>query len=429
MDKYKSYGLHNFRNIPQVVSKLTEEQKSHVEVVGRVLPFRTNNFVVNELINWDNLPSDPMFQLTFPQKDMLTEQHYNEVSKMLYGRVGTEEFNSKVSEIRSTLNPHPGGQMEYNIPTLYDQAVKGIQHKYEDTVLFFPSQGQTCHAYCTFCFRWPQFIGDEESKFKESDTGVLVKYLLNHPEVTDVLFTGGDPLIMNLVNLKKYIDPLLNNNLLKNLNTIRLGTKSISYWPYKFTKDPEADDLLRYFETIIKSGKHLAIMAHFNHPVELEPQSVQNAIKRILETGAQIRTQTPIMNHINNESKIFIKLWNEQVKLGCIPYYMFIARDTGAQNYFAVSLIDALKIFNDSYQNVTGLARTVRGPCMSSAPGKIQILDTLKINNVPLMALKYLRARDKNLVNKIFYAKYDSSSVWIDDLKIYNENLFTNNVY
>ena len=82
----------------------------------------------------------------------------------------------------------------------------GVQHKYKETVLFFPSAGQTCHAYCTFCFRWPQFVGMEELKFDARASADLATYLRRHAEVTDVLITGGDPLVMNARSLTDYIE-------------------------------------------------------------------------------------------------------------------------------------------------------------------------------------------------------------------------------
>ncbi|MCB0845906.1 MAG: lysine 2,3-aminomutase, partial [Bacteroidetes bacterium] len=164
-----------------------------------------------------------------------------------------------------------------------------VQHKYRETVLFFPSNSQTCHAYCTFCFRWPQFVGIDELKFAMRETELLVKYLKIHPEVSDVLFTGGDPMVMSTKNFAGYINPLLEAKL-PNLRTIRIGTKALGYWPYRFLTDKDADDMLRLFEKIVNRGIHLSIMAHFNHPRELKTPAVQQAIQRILGTGARIRT-------------------------------------------------------------------------------------------------------------------------------------------
>jgi len=416
MNNYKPIGARNFRGVTQIQSKLSEEQKKAIEIVGSVLPFKTNNFVVDELIDWDNIPDDPIFQLTFPQREMLTNTSFESISDAINRGVGREKLNNLIRNIRDGLNPHPAGQVEYNIPSHNGSLLNGLQHKYEDTVLFFPSKGQTCHAYCTFCFRWPQFIGEADKKIHMKEVKLLMEYIRQHPEVTDILITGGDPMIMNASSLSEVILPLLNKSSFPNINTIRIGTKSLSFWPYRFLSDDDSDEVLRLFEKIIKSGKHLALMAHFNHPTELSPSPVQQAIRRILCTGAQIRTQSPIMNHINAKSFIWSQLWNEQVKLGCIPYYMFVARDTGAQDYFSVPLIDCVRIYKDAYRNLSGLARTARGPCLSTTPGKVQILDVVYRNNEIFLIVKYIRARTKEWVDNIFNVKVDASTAWLDNL-------------
>jgi L-lysine 2,3-aminomutase len=193
--KLQSYALHNYKNIEQI-GKLSPEQIEAIEVVGNVLPFKTNNYVVNELINWDNLENDPMFKLTFPQKGMLNEEHYKAMKIVLDHTSNRDEIKQMANIIRNELNPHPAGQIEHNVPEINGEKLMGMQHKYRETVLFFPSQGQTCHAYCTFCFRWPQFVGMDELKFATKEASLLRDYIKENSEVTDVLFTGGDPMIM-----------------------------------------------------------------------------------------------------------------------------------------------------------------------------------------------------------------------------------------
>ncbi len=417
--KYKAYSLNNFRQIPQV-KLLSEEQQFDIEVVGNVLPFKTNNYVVDELINWENVPNDPMFVLTFPQKEMLEPDHYDEMAGVLRRGGDKAEIKTTANKIRTQLNPHPAGQMEYNVPTLEGTKLTGIQHKYKETVLFFPSNGQTCHAYCTFCFRWPQFVGMDEWKFAMRESELLVKYVQEHQEVTDVLFTGGDPLIMKAKNLATYIDPLLDADI-PNLQTIRMGTKALGYWPYKFLTDPDAEDTLKLFEKVVKSGKNLAIMSHFNHPAELSTDAVKEAIRRVRATGAQIRTQSPIMRNINDSADVWAEMWRQQVNLNCIPYYMFMARDTGAQHYFSVPLVEAWRIFQEAYQRVSGVCRTVRGPSMSCNPGKVQILGVSEIplngRKKKIMTFRFLQGRNPDWVDRPFFAKYDPEAEWIDDLE------------
>ena len=411
----KSYTLANLRKLPQI-ENFSEEEIFDMEVVGNVLPFKANNYVVEQLIDWNNTQNDSIFALTFPQKGMLKSEHFDQMAEVMK-RGDRKEIQETANTIRLQLNPHPAGQMELNVPTLKDGTkLYGMQHKYNETVLFFPSQGQTCHAYCTFCFRWPQFVGMDEMKFAMQEGEVLAQYVKEHPEISDILFTGGDPMIMKASLFAAYIDKLLDADL-PNLKTIRIGTKALSYWPYKVLTDKDADETLDTFRRIVSKGKHLAIMAHFNHLVELKTGSVKQAIKKMRETGAQIRTQSPLLTHINDDANMWAQMWQKQVDLGCIPYYMFVVRDTGAQHYFGVPLVRAHEIFKNAIKQVSGLARTVRGPSMSATPGKVQIDGVAQVNDQKVMVFRMLQGRDPEWVNKPFFAKYDENAIWLDDLK------------
>ena len=411
----KSYTLANLRKLPQI-ENFSEEEIFDMEVVGNVLPFKANNYVVEQLIDWNNTQNDSIFALTFPQKGMLKSEHFDQMAEVMK-RGDRKEIQETANTIRLQLNPHPAGQMELNVPTLKDGTkLYGMQHKYNETVLFFPSQGQTCHAYCTFCFRWPQFVGMDEMKFAMKEGEALAQYVKEHPEISDILFTGGDPMIMKASLFAAYIDKLLDADL-PNLKTIRIGTKALSYWPYKVLTDKDADETLDTFRRIVSKGKHLAIMAHFNHLVELKTGSVKQAIKKMRETGAQIRTQSPLLTHINDDANMWAQMWQKQVDLGCIPYYMFVVRDTGAQHYFGVPLVRAHEIFRNAIKQVSGLARTVRGPSMSATPGKVQIDGVAQVNDQKVMVFRMLQGRDPEWVNKPFFAKYDENAIWLDDLK------------
>ena len=411
----KSYTLANLRKLPQI-ENFSEEEIFDMEVVGNVLPFKANNYVVEQLIDWNNTQNDSIFALTFPQKGMLKSEHFDQMAEVMK-RGDRKEIQETANTIRLQLNPHPAGQMELNVPTLKDGTkLYGMQHKYNETVLFFPSQGQTCHAYCTFCFRWPQFVGMDEMKFAMKEGEALAQYVKEHPEISDILFTGGDPMIMKASLFAAYIDKLLDADL-PNLKTIRIGTKALSYWPYKVLTDKDADETLDTFRRIVSKGKHLAIMAHFNHLVELKTGSVKQAIKKMRETGAQIRTQSPLLTHINDDANMWAQMWQKQVELGCIPYYMFVVRDTGAQDYFGVPLVRAHQIFKTAIEQVSGLARTVRGPSMSATPGKVQMDGVGQINGQKVMVLRMLQGRDPKWVNQPFFAKYDENAIWLDDLK------------
>jgi KamA family protein len=395
---------------------LSVTERLAIKAVGMVLPFRTNSYVVDALIDWDAAPDDPIFRLVFPQAAMLPEADVARLACLLSEEAPEPELRSAVHEIRMRLNPHPAGQLALNVPDLGEEPLPGVQHKYHETVLVFPKQGQTCHAYCTYCFRWAQFVDEPELKIATSDIDRVTDYLRRHREVTSVLITGGDPMIMGSGVLRRYVEPLLGPGL-EHVESIRIGSKSLAYWPQRFVTDPDADDTLRLFEQIVATGKALAFMAHFSHPRELEPETVADAVRRIRDSGAVVRTQAPLIRSINDDPGTWADMWRAQVRMGMIPYYMFVERDTGPQDYFAVPLARGYQVFRDAYRSVSGLARTVRGPSMSATPGKVCIDGIAELAGQRVFVLHMIQARDPGLVGKPFFARYDPAATWISDLE------------
>ncbi len=411
---YKPYTLKNFKKIPKLKA-LPLNVISDMAVVGKVLPFKTNNYVVDELIDWNDYENDPLFTINFPQKELLDPGDFDQAAFALQS--GDEAILKKtVQEIRHRLNPHPAGQLEHNIPELNGRRLNGIQHKYRETILVFPSQGQTCHAYCTFCFRWPQFTGMSDYKMALNNSDTVIQYLEAHPEITDVLFTGGDPMVMNIKRLEAYINAILKSRP-PHLKNIRIGTKSLSFWPYRFLTDKDSKKILELFKKITQSGIHLSIMAHINHYREMQTQAFTEAVQRIRRTGAVIRSQSPILNHVNASPDIWEKMWVEQVHLGIIPYYMFIPRNTGSHRFFSLPLVKAYEIFQQAYSRVSGLARTVRGPSMSAFYGKIRLDGLPVINGRECISMSFIQGRNPEWVKRPFFAEYDDKACWINELK------------
>jgi len=363
---------------------LDAAERLAVRAVATVLPFRTNEYVVERLIDWDATPADPIYRLVFPQSDMLPETDVRTIAALLAAEAPEAEVRAAAHAVRMRLNPHPADQLALNIPEIADEPLPGVQHKYPETVLVFPKQGQT--------------------------------YLRAHPEVTSVLLTGGDPMIMGTTVLRRYIEPLLAEDL-GHIESIRIGTKSLAYWPQRFVTDPDADDTLRLFEEVAAAGKALALMAHFSHPRELESQLVGEAVRRIRAAGAVIRTQAPLIRSINDDPATWAAMWRCQTRMGMVPYYMFVERDTGPQGYFAVPLARGYEIFRDAYRSVSGLNRTVRGPSMSATPGKVCVDGIAEVAGQKVFVLHMIQARDPDLVGRPFFARFDPDAIWLSDLE------------
>ena len=415
MTKFKA---NTRKDLPQIAEKLrlNRDQLTDMQAVSAVLPFRVNDYVIERLIDPESVPNDPIFQLTFPQRGMLDEEDFRRMQDLVAKGAPEAEIKLAADEIRGRLNPHPAGQMELNVPRLDGEVVAGIQHKYQETVLFFPSQGQTCHAYCSYCFRWAQFIGDADLKFASREVDHLVNYVKDNPQVSSVLITGGDPMVMKTPVLRRYIEPLLRAKL-PNLQSIRIGTKALAYWPYRFTEGGDADDFLRLIEEVKAAGKHFALMAHSSHSRELEPKMARHAVERVLNAGAVIRCQAPLIRKVNDNANVWAQLWRRQVQLGMVPYYMFVERNTGAKAYFEVPLARAYKVFTEAYSQVVGLCRTVRGPSMSAMPGKVVVDGITQVAGEKVFVLKLLQGRDPKWVNRVFFAKYDPRATWLSDFQ------------
>ncbi|AWI08643.1 KamA family protein [Ereboglobus sp. PH5-5] len=412
--KYRAIQRRDLDSLPQL-SGLSTEELLGMKAVAAVLPFRVNEYVIEELIDWDAIPQDPMFQLSFPQPDMLATDDLAAMRQLIADDAPAAEQSALAHAIQLKMNPHPAGQMEVNVPRLEDGTpLPGMQHKYRETVLFFPSQGQTCHTYCSYCFRWAQFVGMDDLKFASREADSLRRYVTQHSEVNSILFTGGDPMVMNASLLSRYIEPLLE---LDHVLSVRIGTKSLAWWPYRFVTDNDADDVLKLFERVVKSGRHLALMAHFSHPRELETRVVQTAIRRIRDTGAIIRCQAPLVRNINDDPLVWTNLWKRQIVLGMVPYYMFVERDTGPKNYFEVPLARAYEIFNKAYRRMSGLGRTVRGPSMSALPGKVLIDGIAEVRGEKVFVLKFIQGREPSWAGRVFFAQFDEKATWLDHLK------------
>ena len=214
--------------------------------------------------------------------------------------------------------------------------------------------------------------------------------------------------------LKQYLEPFKDPDHLPHIKNLRIGTRALTFWPQRFTTDPDADSLIELLRDVKEvGGRHIAIMSHLSHYRELSTKKVQDAIHRLKqEGGVIIRSQSPVMAGINDDARVWNKKWKEEVRLGIIPYYMFIARDTGAQAYFNVPLVRAQKLYSEAIRSTSGLCRTARGPSMSCTPGKVEVVGVQEVQGTEAFVLRFLQCRDDEWIGKVFFAKFDPKAIW-----------------
>ena len=384
---------------------MSADLQEAVQVLSHVLPFRTNQFVLDHLIDWHNIPDDPIFRLTFPHRDMLPAAEYEQLRALVCFKKDDAATAAMVRRIRLRMDPRRRP----------DPPQRGLQHKYPSTVQFSPAAAPTCHARCTYCGSAPQRGMMDAMQVETHAVAGLVAYLRAHPEVNEVLIGGGDPLAMRTEALAACIEPLLAPEL-AHIRSIRIGTKALAYWPHRFVSGRDADDLLRLFERVAASGKRLAVMGHYSHPAELRNQVAQQAARRVVASGASLQMQGPLARHVNDDPASWAELWSTGVQLGAIPYEMLVGR-AGLRDYFSVPLARAHEIFHAACRTVPGLSGTVNGPSLSTAAGKVALDGIVSINGEKMFALQFLEASNRDWVRRPFFARFDPDATAIEQLR------------
>jgi L-lysine 2,3-aminomutase len=390
-----------------------------MKAVAAVLPFRTNAYVLENLIHWHEVPDDPVFQSTFPQAGMLESADLERMMRLVGSGAPAREIRTAARAVRQRLQSRGTRAETANIPRAC------LQHVYRDAVLFCPSGLRAGRAYSTFCFCWPpQAARIRQATRTRSDATSLRNYLAAHREVSSVLLAGGDSLAMEAGALRRCVEPLLGPEH-EHLIRVGIGSKAPAHWPQRFLGDPDTDELLRLFEQVQAAGKQLTLLAHYVHPRELETKAAQDAVRRIRATGVVVRCETPVVRRVNDDAATWAALWRSQVKAGGEPSSMFVEEDAGPRDYFEVPLARAWQIYRDAYAQAGGIARTVRGPSMRAAPGKVHIVGEARIHGERLFVLELLQARDPRWVRRPFFARWDAKASRLDQLRpAFGENVF-----
>jgi lysine 2,3-aminomutase len=351
------------RSIDQV-PQLSNDGRSELKIVTQKYAFRANDYYLR-LINWDD-PNDPIRQLVIPQAAELTE----------WGKLDASNEGSVTVD-------------------------QGVQHKYRDTVLLICNE--VCGAYCRYCFRKRLFMDGNDKTTVNLDRGL--EYIASHPEVSNVLLTGGDPLIMSTRRLVELFRALRE---IPHVRIIRVGSKMPAFNPHRITEDPQ---LLDAFAEFSGPQKRVYLMAHFDHPRELTTEAVA-AINACIRNGVICVNQCPLVRGINDDPNVLRELYSRLSFIGCTPYYLFQGRPTAGNLPYAVTLVNGFEIFQNAITGGSGLARRARY-CMSHESGKVEILGI----DQRYIYLRYHQAKDPADAGRFFRCHRDDNAYWLDDLE------------
>lgn len=285
-----------------------------------------------------------------------------------------------------------------------EQAVtvaRGVQHKYPDTVLLLCNE--VCGAYCRYCFRKRLFMDENDEVTNDVSEGLA--YIAGNPEITNVLLTGGDPLLMSTRRIVEILSALRE---IPHVEIIRIGSKMPAFDPWRLTDDPELQEAMRRFST---PRKRIYLMAHFDHPRELTDAAIAG-IDCFVRNGVICLNQCPLIRGINDDPKVLTELYRRLSHIGCPPYYLFQGRPTAGNEPYELPLVRSWEIFTEALRHGSGLARRARF-VMSHETGKIEVLAVDERH----IFLRYHRAKNPADRGRFMVYKRDDDAGWLDDLE------------
>ena len=282
----------------------------------------------------------------------------------------------------------------------------GIQHKYDNTVLLLSTN--VCAMYCRHCFR-KRMVGQSEEEIL-SFVDTAVEYIKKHPEVDNVLISGGDALMLSNKVIEKYLQKL---TAIPHIKFIRLGTRVPVVFPERIMRDGELIDILltyRRFKTIY-------IVTQFNHRNEITPIS-KMALRLLNTAGIPVLNQTVLLKGVNSNADELVSLFNGLLECGISPYYLFQCRPVkGVKDYFAVPLLEGVDIVDEARARLSGPAKRFRY-AMSHVSGKMEILGKTKDDR---LLIKQHQARLNENVNRLITVTADKDCTWLSDDFEYEE--------
>lgn len=346
------------------VEELTDDERDSLQPVADKFAFRANDYYLT-LIDWDD-PNDPIRRLVVPCEEELSD----------FGKLDASNENAIT-------------------------VARGVQHKYYDTALLLCNE--ICGAYCRYCFRKRLFMNGNGEASRDVNAGL--EYIANHPEINNVLLTGGDPLLVSPRRLREIIGGLRE---IPHVEIIRIGSKMPAFDPWRMLDNEPMQAIFRDFST---PEKRIYLMAHFDHPRELTPEAI-DGIACFIDNGVICANQCPLIEGVNTDPDVLAELYEKLSFIGCPPYYLFQGRPTAGNKPYEVPIARGYEIYAEAIKYGSGLAARARF-CMSHESGKIQILHV----DDQYIYLKYHRAKRREDLGRFVVCHRDDDAYWFDQLQ------------
>jgi len=263
--------------------------------------------------------------------------------------------------------------------------VPNLIHKYPDRVLFLVTS--QCAMYCRFCTR-KRKVGTERMLITRETISAGIDYISKHPEIRDVLISGGDPLLLADERLDEILSAV---RAIPSVEIIRIGTRVPCTLPMRVTLK---------LARLLKKFHPLYLNTHFNHPVEITPEAAQ-ACSRLADAGIPLSCQTVLLRGINDDPHTMRELMHRLLRIRVRPYYLFQGDMTRGTNHFRTSIATGKEIMKSLIGYTSGLAVPTYAVDAPGGGGKIPLLPD------------YVTADGDRLV----FANYQGKICFYEDIK------------
>lgn len=304
-----SHCISTLEDLEQVVP-LTDGQKEGVKQATQYLKMRISPHIA--LMMSEGVSDDTLRRQFIPS----TEEVRSETNSLLFPDVNDDDGYSPV---------------------------KGLVHRYPTKVLVFPSN--FCGCYCRYCFR-RKLKRDVEDTLKRDDYQRIFEYLKLHPQINEVIFSGGDPLVVDDDVFEYVLNELAKINTIK---IVRFHTRTVITVPYRIT-----DAFISMLEKF-KPFFAIYVVIHIDTIREFSPES-KHAVDKLVDHGIMCFASCPLLHGINDNENTLAELWNGLVENRVKPYYLFQSDPVQGLGHFLVPLHRGLEITRNLYDRMSGLA-------------------------------------------------------------------------
>ncbi len=309
------------------------------------------------------------FTLTPEEKIIFSQDksEFNIRSTPYYSALATDHPEDP---IRKILMPHAlefddGNQsLEDPLNEKNNNPTSRIIHRYPDRVLFLITD--MCSVYCRYCTR-KYFTGHEQNLLKKDELNNGLKYIKSHPEIREVILSGGDPLTLSTEKLSQILFEIRK---IDHVEIIRIGTRMPVVCPMRVDLDLVKE---------LKKYKPVFLMTHFNHPRELSLEAA-NALELFVDNGIPTFNQMVLLNGVNNHAVIVKALSRRLLYLRVKPYYMFQCDPSRGTDHLRTTIEDSEQIQRELWGKLSGLALPQLSIDIPNGGGKVGLTPNFEVS-------------------------------------------------